>query len=261
MARSFDQVYSELGNAYDPSVSLYQQQIDSIPGQADALIAQTDAKKDQAFTDIVDSARRRGVGFWGIPSAEQAKYASTDYAPAIANIKSNAQNNKLSLLESVNSLNRDRRTQAQGIYDNGISQDMQERQFQESIRQFNEQLSASRAASASSDISKYLGTTGATGGTQTTTAPTQGSYGYKNGKNGAGGFVFVDGGNNPISASKYAQLNGINLLDLVNKMAKAGDTGASSVLKGPGVDTNSLNYKRYFAWDQQPARSGGGGGW
>lgn len=159
---TFDQIYSELGNVYDPSANLYQQQIDAIPTQTAAAVSQADAKKDLAYEQITNSARQRGMGFSGIPLAEQAKYNATEYAPAIANLKSNAEANRVSLLEAMNSLNRDRRTQAQSIYDNNMSRDLAERQFQESIRQFNEQLAAQRAANAaanaSTDLSKYLNT-------------------------------------------------------------------------------------------------------
>jgi len=153
---TFDQIYSELGNVYNPSANLYQQQIDAIPTQTAAAVSQADAKKDLAYEQITNSARQRGMGFSGIPIAEQAKYNATEYAPAIANLKSNAEANRVSLLEAMNSLNRDRRTQAQSIYDNNMSRDLAERQFQESIRQFNEQLAAQRAANASTDLSKYL---------------------------------------------------------------------------------------------------------
>lgn len=173
MARSFDQVYAELGSAFDPSAQLVQQQIESIPGSTDALIQQADAKKDLAFTQITDGARRRGMGFSGIPLAEQATYASTEYAPAIANVKSQAEGRKVSLLESLNSLGRDRRTQAQGIYDNEVARDFQERQFQEQIRQYNETLAEQRrqaaaaaraAASGGGNAGAYLGGGGGGGG-------------------------------------------------------------------------------------------------
>lgn len=149
MARAFDQVYAELGSAYDPSAQLVQQQIDAIPASTDALVKQAEAKKDVAFDQILGGARRRGMGFSGIPLQEQAIYASTEFAPAIANVKSQAEGRRVSLIEALNGMNRDRRSQAQSIYDNELQRDFQERQFQEQIRQFNEQQAAARAAAGS----------------------------------------------------------------------------------------------------------------
>lgn len=160
MARSFDQVYAELGSAYDPSAQLVQQQINAIPASTDALVKQAEAKKDQAFDQILGGARRRGMGFSGIPLQEQAIYASTEFAPAIANVKSQAENRRVSLLEALNGMNRDRRSQAQSIYDNELQREFAERQFQEQIRQFNEQQAAARAAAGggggSAGIGAYL---------------------------------------------------------------------------------------------------------
>lgn len=148
MARSFDQIYAELGSAYDPSAQLVQQQINAIPASTDALVKQAEAKKDQAFDQILGGARRRGMGFSGIPLQEQAVYASTEFAPAIANVKSQAENRRVSLLEALNSMNRERRSQAQSIFDTEQNRAFAEREFQEKIRQFNEQQAAARAAAS-----------------------------------------------------------------------------------------------------------------
>jgi hypothetical protein len=251
MAKAFDQIYQELGSVYDPSVSLIQQQIDSLPASTDAAIAQADAKKNQAFIDITNSARSRGMGFSGIPLSEQATYASTEYAPAIANLKSNAASQKLGLLDSITSLNRDRTSNANTMYNTGVSQDLAERQFQEGIRQYNASLAASKAAAASGgSAADYLallqGASGTAGPSSSTPA---GSYGFKNGSNGSGGFYFTDASGNSISAAKYSKLTGTDMLTLINKMAQAGDAGAKSVLAGPGVNEALPAYKRYFAWD------------
>jgi hypothetical protein len=156
MARAFDQIYAELGSAFDPSAQLVQQQIDAIPGSTEALVKQADAKKDQGYEDILNGMRRRGMGFSGITGEEQAKYNALEYAPAIANVKSQAEGRRVSLLESLNSLGRDRRVQAQGIYDNELARDLQERQFQEQIRQFNaQQKAAERAAAAAAGGGGY----------------------------------------------------------------------------------------------------------
>lgn len=165
MATPFDQIYNELGTAYDPSIKLIQDQINAIPGQTDAIIAQADAKKNDAFNQITEGARARGMGFSGIPLSEQATYASTEYAPAIANAKSAANTQRTTLLQSIAGLNQDRYKQAQSVYDTRVAQDLAERQFQESIRQAN-----MNAAANQSNAAAYLA---AIGGGNSTSASTQ----------------------------------------------------------------------------------------
>lgn len=148
MARAFNDIYAELGSQYDPSAQLIQQQINSMPGQVDAFIKQADAKLGRANEQILEGARSRGMGASGIPMAEQAKYAATEYAPAIANFKSGQEDRRLGLLESLNSMNRERSNRAQSVYDAELAREFQEREFQEKIRQFNEQQAAARAAAA-----------------------------------------------------------------------------------------------------------------
>ena len=169
MARSLDQILAELNPQYATSENILNTRINAIPGETDAGISQADAKLGEANTNILNSARRRGTGvaFGGIPIADQTKYAATEYAPAIANLRATGANKELTLQEQLANLARDKSTQAQSIYDTGIAQDLQERTFQESIRQFNEQQAAARAAAAAASYS--FG--GAGGGAAGTTAP------------------------------------------------------------------------------------------
>lgn len=171
MARAFDQIQAELDNYYAPSVNIIQKQLETIPQATEAAIQQADAKKDLAFDQITNAARRRGMGFSGIPLDEQAVYASTEYAPAIARVKGDAENRRSGLLEAIYGINRDKLTRAQSIYDNELQRDLQEKQYQEGVRQFNERMalekqSAARqaAASAPSDIGAYFGGGGAVSG-------------------------------------------------------------------------------------------------
>lgn len=251
MARAFNDIYAELGSQYDPSAKLIQDQISAIPGSTDALVAQAEAKKTQAFDDITNAARRRGMGFSGIPLQEQAVYASTEFAPAVARVKSDAEGRKVTLIESLNTMNRDRSTRAQSVYDNELARDFQERQFQEQIRQFNEQQAAAAAqasaGSAASDLSQYFGANGAN-----TQALTKGpSFGYKNGKNGSGGFWFTDASGKPISAAAYAKQAGTNVVALIRRMANEGDKGAQNALRsmsGPGFTTANMNSNKGLFW-------------
>lgn len=54
-----------------------------------------------------------------------------------------------------------------------------------------------------------------------------------------GGYNFQDASGRAISANTYAQQMGIPFVQLVNQMANAGDAGARSVMRGPGVDRNA----------------------
>lgn len=128
-ARTFDQIYAALGAGYDGSANLLNQKMNLLPGQADAEISGLDAKLKEANVGILDGARRRGLGFSGIPVAEQARYAATDYAPAVAKVRDNARTQAMSLQEALLGLDRDRRVQAEGIYNNELTRDLQERQF------------------------------------------------------------------------------------------------------------------------------------
>jgi hypothetical protein len=151
---------TELDRSYQGSRGLLQGQIDTLPAQGEAEIAGLDAKLTRANTDILDASRRRGLGFSGIPVAEQAQYAATDYAPAVANVKAKQKGQITSLMEALNSLGRDQRTQAQSIYDSESARELQERSLAEQQRQFNENLAfqkaqaaaAARAAQASSGV-------------------------------------------------------------------------------------------------------------
>jgi len=227
MARSLEQVLGELESGYAGTRSIYQTKLDAIPGEIQSGIAQADAKLAEANTNILDASRRRGLGFSGIPVGEQAKYAATDYAPAIANLKSAGKNQELGILEAMQGLDRDKRAQGQSIYDSELARDFQERQFAEQIRQFNENLraqeraaAASRAAAGGVDLSRYLGGGQAAGG------KAAGNSGPQMVNNG-GSFAFSNGGK-AITAAQYASLTGADLRDVLYQMGTAGDRSAAA---------------------------------
>lgn len=252
MARTLDQIYAELDKSggYLADRELLNNQLSVVPKQQEAAISAADAKLAQANDNIIQGARSRGLGFSGIPIGEQAKYAATDYAPAIANIKAQGESQRMGILQSLNQLSRDQRNQSQSIFDT-------ERNFEEQQRQFNAQLeaqrqaaaasaAAARAASYSAGAGSYLGAS--SGGAAKAASPSA-SYGFKNGKDGTAGFYFIDAGGKSISAAKYAALTGTNMTQLIAKMGSAGDKTAAGLIKGPGVVTNSSLYRNAFAWD------------
>lgn len=279
MARSLDQVLGELEPYYAGSRSIYQSKLDSAPAELNAGIAQADAKLADANTGILDSARRRGLGFSGIPVGEQAKYAATDYAPAIANLKASSKNSELSILEALQGLDRDKRTQGQSLVDGDLARDFQDRQFQESTRQFNETMAANEraanaaraAASQSYDLSKYLGggsTSAQAGGAAKPSGPQV--------TNNKGSFAFTSAAGKPITAAQYAAQTNADIRDILFDMGQAGDKTAAkaynSLRTRSGNDLNTMmmllaksspqlmaGYKPITATGPSSSKTGGGG--
>lgn len=114
--RSLDDIIASLNSVYQPQIGLIQQQQAALPQQAQTQTDALSAKKDQAFGDIVNGARQRGLGFSGIPLGDQAKYLSTDYLPAIANLQTASNQQATSLQQAILQLQQQQNTQGQSIY-------------------------------------------------------------------------------------------------------------------------------------------------
>lgn len=214
MARTLDQVLAELGTTYDPQIASVRQRQELLPQQVADEEKQLIAKQGQAFDTILGGARQRGLGFSGIPLAEQAKYTSTEFLPALARSKQQAREQAMSLEDVILGIQERRRTQGQSIFEG-------ERNFEEQQRQFNEQLKMSQqAAKAASGGGFSFG--GAAPAVQGATAPAAISN-FKNGKDGSGGFFFKDASGKPISAATYAQATGKQFGQLLYEMGRAGD--------------------------------------
>lgn len=127
--RTLQDIIASLNSVYQPQVDLYRQQQSQIPQQAQAQEDALGAKKDQAFGDILSGARQRGLGFSGIPLGEQAKYVSTDYLPAVANLRTASTNQATSLEQAILQLQQQQNTQAQDIYQTEQNRAEQARQF------------------------------------------------------------------------------------------------------------------------------------
>lgn len=218
MARTFDQVLAEVTARSDPQRNIVLGQISQLPTQQVAEEAGLEAKKTQAFDDITAGARRKGLGFSGIPLGEQAKYTATDYAPAVANLKTSFSNRRGTLESALADIGRQDYTSAQDIY-------ARDRAFEEQQRQFNEQLAEQRrqAASQGNPLS------GLFGGGSKAAAP---KYTQRSDK----GFSFTDAAGRPISAAQYAQATGTSFRSLLDIMARAGDKGAQTALGFVGDD-------------------------
>lgn len=223
-ARSLQQVLTELNSVYQPQVNQLRQQQASLPNQLKADEQGLAAQQTQAFDEILNGARRRGLGWSGIPEGEQAKYNATQYMPALAHLKQSTADRATSLEQAILGLNQQKMTQGQDIFQN-------ERQFYEDQRLNNEKMQLARQQAAASAFSPTLGyRPGAA------SAPQQRKD---------GGFNFTDMNGRPISAAAYAYATRTPFRDVLQTMAKAGDKGAQTALgfvgNDYGYDPNKLN--------------------
>lgn len=81
--RTLDQIIAELQPSYQPSIEFLRQRQAEIPRTVEADIQAAQGAQTQAYEDILTGARRRGLGFAGIPLGEQARYASQVFAPEV----------------------------------------------------------------------------------------------------------------------------------------------------------------------------------
>jgi hypothetical protein len=246
MATTLKQINAELDKYYAPDRQLYQGQLDRLPGQYDAQASGLDAKLQQANTNILTGARSRGLGFSGIPLQEQAQYAATDYAPALANLRTQQEQTRTGILQSLNGLARERNSQATALFNDNRNYDLQQRQFKESQRQFNENLKLQREAAARAGGGggggDYLGGLGdifgGGGGGSAPGAPA--GVQAKMSQRKGGGFNFTIGGK-AVSAATYAKATKTPFRNLLSTMAKNGDAGAKLAL---GFVGNDYGYDR-----------------
>lgn len=148
MARTFEQVLAEVNAQSDPQRQPILQQIADLPRQQKAEEASLGAQKDQAFTDILDGSRRRGLGFSGIPLGEQAKFAATEYAPAVARLKTGFTQQATSLRGALADIGRNNYTTARGVFESDRAFDLAQQQAAEQRAAAARQLAAEQATAA-----------------------------------------------------------------------------------------------------------------
>ena len=213
MARTLEQIISELNPTFQPQVQSLQERANLIPQQIASEEAGLQAKQDNAFGDIVSGARRRGLGFSGVPLGEQAKYTASEYLPALARLRQSGQERAYSLQDAILGINERRDTLGQQIY-----QTEQDRAAQEAA--------SARAAAASAQ-------------------PTLGSFlaGLGGGAQGApkiaktnNGFNFFDATGQPITAAQYAQQTGVPIRNILTNLANDNDSNAKIALQYIGND-------------------------
>ena len=146
--QSLNQVIQSLNSTYNPQVKLLQQRQSAIPQSLQAEEQGLAAKQTQAYGEIVDGARRRGMGFSGIPLGEQAKYNSTEYMPALARLKQSGREQAMGLEEAILGVRERQTSLASQLREGMLSRDMALRQLAEQKRQFDAQQAEARRAAA-----------------------------------------------------------------------------------------------------------------
>ncbi|MCA1565820.1 MAG: hypothetical protein LC803_09320 [Acidobacteria bacterium] len=247
MARSLHQIMTEIDPAYAGSRNTIHTQLQGIPGETQAQLSGLEATAQQSHQGILDAARRRGLGFAGIPVGEQAKYDSTVFKPAVADLYSKQTQRKSSLDEALQSIFRNQMTQASGLHQSELDREEQQRQFNANLAWQREQLARQEASQREAGRIASRASSGGGGG----------GGGYFGGGGGGGaaaaappapksnqkgiadyspsrGWQFADQNGRPVVAETFARLNGINFRDLLAKMSSTGDRSATALLNDWG---------------------------
>lgn len=80
------QVMADLNPAYGAQKTAIDANSAQLQTQGDATVKGLQAQRGEAWNDIGTSANARGFAFSGIPIDEQARYDSTKFMPAVANV-------------------------------------------------------------------------------------------------------------------------------------------------------------------------------
>lgn len=225
--RTFDQILSSVQAQSDPQRQTVLNQIADLPNQQAAAESGLNAQKDQAYQDIVSGAQQRGIGFSGIPLQEQAKYNATNYAPALANLKSTYANQKGTLESALAGIGQNDYSTAQNQFNTEQALAEQQRQFDLNYQLQKQQLGAQNAYSTL--LAGMLG--GGNNATPAAAAPTAQMV-----QRSDKGFNFTDQNGNAINAAQYAHLTGQDFRNVLQVMASHGDTGAQAALGFVGND-------------------------
>lgn len=235
MARSLDQIVAELDTTYNPQIQSIEQRRALIDPQIAEEEKGLGAKQTQAFEDILGGARRRGLGFSGIPLSEQAKYTSTEYLPALARLRQQGNEQKLSLQDAILGIRERRDTLAQQLRQQEQDREEQQRQFNLNYElQKQQQAAAARASGGGGGFSPSYGGGGAA-------APKGPSVQQR--KDGKFNFQSADG--KPISAAAYAAQTGQDIRSLLKQMGQAGDKYAGQLY-------NQLRVESGFGFGSNP---------
>lgn len=229
-ARTLDQILTELRPTYDAQTQSLQERAGLIPQQIQSEESALKAREQDYFDNtILGGARRRGLGFSGIPEGERARYGATEFLPALARLRQSGQERAMSLQDAILGINERRDTLGQQIY-----QQEQDREFQRQQAELNRQAQE-RAARAAAAIPSFGGFDGSGGGNGGSNALPKISRTTK------GGYNFTDAYGTPINAAEYVQLYNAaggqqTYRSLLQRMANDGDANARVALNYVGDD-------------------------
>lgn len=217
MARALSQILQELNNVYNPQRDVYNQRLTALPDEMAAEEKGLEAAKQDAFTEITNTANRRGMFYSGIPVQEQQKYTGATFLPAVANLRSNFNTRRFNLQDALAQLTQKQYESAYGIHQGEMEAE--------------NEAARARAAGGAAGASPSFGF----GGGSVMGASASASAVQRANK----GFNFTDAAGRPINAAQYAAAKGIPFRSLLQQMANAGDSGAKAAL---GFVGNDLNY-------------------
>lgn len=238
--RTLQQIISELNPTFQAQTQSLQQRQQLIPEQIKSEEAALGAKQTEAFDNILGGARRRGLGFAGIPLGEQARYSATEYLPALARLRQQGQQQAMSLQDAILGINERRDTLAQQIF-----QTEQDRAFQR------EQAEANRRAQAAANAALMPTLGGFGGSTSQTPQPQAGPRAILK---SAGNAQFVDANNKPITAGQFARAKGMDIRDVLYDIGQNGDARAAQlynqlrILSGNALTNAIRSYERTFPY-------------
>lgn len=217
--RSLNQIVKELNKTFNPQVESVRARQALIPQQLQAEEAGLGAKQEQAFGNILSGARRRGLGFSGIPLGEQAQYTSTEYLPALARLRQSSREQSMSLEDAILGILERRDTLAQQVRQQEVSAAEQRRQFEANLKLERERLAAQQRAARA----------GGGGGWSPVSGGGAGAASASFTRKSDGGFAFTNAKGQPISAAKYAQQTGSDIRDVLRQMGQQGDAYAAQL--------------------------------
>lgn len=142
-ARALEDIIRELDASYSPQRQSIQERLNALPAQADAEIKGLEGQQTQAFDSILAGARGRGLGFSGIPIAEQAQYTSSQFLPAVARVRQSQNENRLSLSDALNNIGLEQNRFAQSLRQSELDRDWEREKYERTLAE-----ERARAASA-----------------------------------------------------------------------------------------------------------------
>lgn len=168
MARTLDQIITELNASYQPQKDQFSSAIQTVDPQMQAEEQGLQAAKTDAFSQIDQQANRRGLFYGGMPIAEEQRYTGQNFLPSLANMRAKYAQQKFDLVNALNKVTTDEYSQAEGIHQNELDTEEKAREFD---RQLAAQQAAARAAAGAGGSASPSFSFGGAGGAPTTAAP------------------------------------------------------------------------------------------